>query len=593
MTLKLKYLFSFRNAKKCNAIDFCLSAVWQSHLIARDSDVICEDCKEWVEKARSFIKIRDDSGEVIKSLKWTCDLIPLNSLQQSCESLVDENVPEILKLLESTMNPDVICSKLFFCNNADYDTALASPATKEKLLPFTCAQCNYIGSIIEDKFQSSDRDDVLEAMLGVCGELSSFSDSCSTIVMMNFDEIYAALKNKLTSDYLCEMSATCQNQKNRETFNVAASSDPNIPCELCEQLVLHLRELLLANTTEIEFKNIIDGFCHQMGQFSNECIEISDQYYKVIFDYLNKGLSANKVCVLIKICPSKGESFVPSMPLVSSEIHPLPQQNQGLIEVHMMAEDSSPNLIKNGSWCTTCEYFIHYMQDALRKPSVDEDIEDLMKNVCKKLPSKIQGDCTAFVEMMGDTILSLWDQNMNAQYICPKLKMCPKLSVEILDGAKIDEKPTCPFCLMALQEIRDFISSNKTKQNIESALGKLCSHLSDKLVGQCTEFVKTYSDEVVEMILADFTPQEACTFIKLCTDDHEHIGSDEDFGDSSVALSNPQCELCKEIVKIVEQRVINKKSKVSKKFFSYQIQIFIFFILRTKFDVSWKILAID
>lgn len=38
----------------------------------------------------------------------------------------------------------------------------------------------------------------------------------------------------------------------------------------------------------------------------------------------------------------------------------------------------------------------------------------------------------------------------------------------------------------------------------------------------------------------------------------------EDFTDSEEieAVSKPQCGLCKEIIKIVDQRVINKKSKV-------------------------------
>lgn len=131
--------------------------------------------------------------------------------------------------------------------------------------------------------------------------------------------------------------------------------------------------------------------------------------------------------------------------------------------------------------------------------------------------------------------------------------------------------------LMAMQEIKDIAENNSTKQYIEGAIGKLCEHLSDKLKGQCQEFVKEYAEEVVEMVLADFTPQEACTFIKLCTDnkptynrvqivvDPVEESDDDDIldEDKEVTVGNPQCELCKEIVKIVESRVMNKKSKVS------------------------------
>lgn len=250
-------------------------------------------------------------------------------------------------------------------------------------------------------------------------------------------------------------------------------------------------------------------------------------------------------------------------------------------------------LYKNGTACTTCEYFIHFIQEALRKQSTEDDIVGLMKKTCLDLPKKVQSECVALVDLYGDAMMSLLDQEMDARYICPILKLCPpNTTLEFLEETAIDDKPTCPFCLMAMQEIKDIAESNSTKQYIESAIGKLCDHLSDKLKGQCTEFVKEYAEEVVEMILADFTPQEACTFIKLCTDgkpkyDRVKIVKDpvvEDFDQEDIddkkddKFGLPQCELCKEIVKIVESRVINKKSKVSCKLFFFPEQFYGIFL---------------
>lgn len=507
---------------------------------------------------------------MIKTLKWTCDLIPSKALQTSCENAVDENVVEILKVINSTMDANAVCTKFYFCNNAKLDKLLEEQS-KQKLLPFTCAQCHHVGSIIEQNFE--DRDKALEQLLVICGEMSSYSDACSSIVMLNFDDIYRVIK-KINKNQLCDTAGACSHHQKQGIVDImpAVNDGPNIPCELCEQLVLHLRELLLNNTTAVEFKNVLVGFCHQTGQFANECDDLVLQYYQVLYNYLQDKLNANSACVMVKVCPAKDRKMeMPMMPLVSTNIHPMPEQNTEakLIEVHQVAIDSSLTLYKNGSWCTTCEYFIHFAQEALRKQSTEDEIEYEMKKTCLELPKKIQSECIALVELYGDAMFSLLDQNMNPRYICPKIKMCPpNLTIEYLKETAVDEKPTCPFCLLALQEVRDIISSNKSKQNIESVLGKLCNHLSDKLMDQCTEFVKKYSEEVVEMILADFTPQESCTYIKLCTDDHPdyknvQIVPIDDFVDEkeSVMLMNPQCELCKEIVKIVEQRVINKKSK--------------------------------
>lgn len=47
----------------------------------------------------------------------------------------------------------------------------------------------------------------------------------------------------------------------------------DLPCKLCEQLVGHLKDLLVANTTEIEFKEVLLGLCKQTKSFADEvCI---------------------------------------------------------------------------------------------------------------------------------------------------------------------------------------------------------------------------------------------------------------------------------------------------------------------------------
>lgn len=495
-------------------------------------------------------------------MKWTCDQIPLNSIEKACEQIVDENVPEILKILNSAMDPVTVCTKLFFCHN----TMLSQAFSRRNLLPFTCTQCNHIGSIIEKNFQALDRDEFLEKALAVCGEMSSFSDSCSSLLLTNVDDVYTFIGEKLRRATLCRTAGACSRKqaKGVALSDAFPTADPGIPCQLCQQAVLHLREVFIANTTEIEFKNILIGFCHETGSFSNECINITYEYSNVIYKFLVEQLNADKACILLNICPRNDSDHVmkmPTMPLVSSDLHPLPVQ------------DSSLAIYKNGTWCSTCEYLVRVVKDALGKQSTEDEIVNKMKKMCRELPQNIEDECVSIVDLYGDAIITLIDQDITPEYVCPKLKVCPPaLLFNALEPA---EKPTCPFCLLALQDIRDIVASNMTKQNIASVLQKLCSHLSDNMVGQCTEFVKTYSDEVIEMVLADFTPQEACIFIKLCTDNttqyrHARIGMDLGFengekkklDDNKAIISNPQCELCKEVVKVVEARVINKQSKV-------------------------------
>lgn len=50
-----------------------------------------------------------------------------------------------------------------------------------------------------------------------------------------------------------------------------------LPCMLCKQLVKHLKDLLVANTTETEFKEVLKGLCKQTESFSTEVL-----YYLLI-----------------------------------------------------------------------------------------------------------------------------------------------------------------------------------------------------------------------------------------------------------------------------------------------------------------------
>jgi hypothetical protein len=81
----------------------------------------------------------------------------------------------------------------------------------------------------------------------------------------------------------------------------------NLPCKLCEQLVAHLRDLLVANTTETEFQQVLFGICKQTKSFASECNSIVAQYYPEIYAFLTKNLNSNFICQMGGVCPAPGK----------------------------------------------------------------------------------------------------------------------------------------------------------------------------------------------------------------------------------------------------------------------------------------------
>lgn len=159
-----------------------------------------------------------------------------------------------------------VCSIAGLCNNAAIDKMLEDLSTESLKVStdeavvaekpkkdLTCDQCYNIGSQITKKFQNADRDDILENMLRICGRFSSLSDGCANIVLTYFNDIYDHFSTNLNADNLCHMSGVCagryhQHEEKEVELEIRPKSNvgfinvkDDIPCELCEQLVRHLK----------------------------------------------------------------------------------------------------------------------------------------------------------------------------------------------------------------------------------------------------------------------------------------------------------------------------------------------------------------
>uniref|UniRef100_U5ENL5 Putative saposin-related protein n=1 Tax=Corethrella appendiculata TaxID=1370023 RepID=U5ENL5_9DIPT len=639
---------NFQNAKQCNAMKHCIQTVWEKQIVPVDNDEICKICLDMVRQARDQLESNETQSDLKAVFEGSCNLIPIKMVRKECDKLADDFVPQLVEALSSQMNPNVVCSVAGLCNNAAIDKMLEEmPAQKPMNIEsveiidnvgesnkFTCGKCNRIGQEIANKFHNSDRDDVLQGFLRACGQLSSFSDACSNIVLIYFNEIYDHMSKNLNADSICHLTGVCSGKYHQHEdssdadmieirpmsdvgFIPVGAKDDDIPCKLCEQLIDHLRDLLIANTTESEFKQVLEGVCKQTKTFKDECLSIVDQYYDVIYNTLVNGLDANGACFMIGICPKGDGTAVvdsaPFMPIVSSRVV-LGENEPKLTNVEiaqaqlpidkLMGAPLSMSLIENGGLCTLCEYFLHFVQEKLSDGATEDEIKNVFNESCLRLPKTMSGPCAEFVEVYGDAIMALIIQGIDPRDMCPRLKFCPSIQdAEIFAPEQIEvtidsqggkDKPQCPLCLLACKELRDKIKSDKSKENIKNSLKSLCSHLNSKLKMECDDFVETYSSELVEMLVSDFTEQEICVYLKLCDDNKPNMSTlniqtielkppvatlsgdieTNEIPDNTVNgqvvdtfnveyEANPECLLCKEIIKEAEKKTINKKSRES------------------------------
>lgn len=206
----------------------CIQTVWEKQKFAVDNDEICNICLDMVKQARDQLESNETQADLKAVFEGSCNLIPIKLVKKECKKLADDFIPELVEALASQMNPNVVCSVAGLCNNAAIDKMLEEmPAVKPKDQDdmddsadvsdeikdeFNCVKCNKIAGLITNRFHATDRDQVLEGFLRLCGQMGSFSDGCSSIVLSYFNEIYDHMIKEFNAKNVCHMSGACASQ---------------------------------------------------------------------------------------------------------------------------------------------------------------------------------------------------------------------------------------------------------------------------------------------------------------------------------------------------------------------------------------------
>ncbi|XP_045460205.1 prosaposin isoform X2 [Harmonia axyridis] len=561
------------SAASCHATKHCIQTDWMHRQLPPDNSNICQTCLDMVKQARDQL-LSNETQELIKEVfEGTCKLIHFKPVVKECDKIVDNFIPDLIDTLASEMNPQVVCSVAGLCNNQEYLKSLEE-STSSTLRPTTrqlgdvtpCEGCQTVVSVMEKRFNSMSKDEVLHGFLMMCRHTGSLSDACSNIILTYFTEIYDHIKEHLNPGEVCILSGECSALYHRHDEPQSVQITPisnigfvpvgvndDLTCEFCEQLVKHLRDLLVANTTEEEFKKVLESLCRQTRSFSDECVGLVDQYYEFAYQFLIEELNGTAVCAMVGICPrGSGYENVPIVPLLpyetadALEISPVPKKptlarvpltkntpsikiiydppalgrpEDAQLPIDLLMPDN--NQLFNKQVCEFCQFFLHYVQLAITDPRTEEQIKTVVDKACNELPTSINQTCRNFVDTYEPALVSLLAQEIDPSEICPLVRACPSEDVRDVDVFMQEEtgdNSKCPLCLFAVTKLEEMVKDNKTEAEIKAALDKLCTKLPKELSGECQAFVDTYTDQLVGMLIADLNPQEVCVYLKLCTD---------------------------------------------------------------------------
>jgi saposin len=396
-------------AKECQTTSHCIDKYWSRTQYSDDNDSVCQVCKDMVKQARDQLLSNETQEELIEVLEGSCKLIPLKEIRKECIKLADEFVPELTEVLASQMNPTAVCTVAGLCNSARIDQMLAvdaPPKTADFSEMDSCVNCTVAFTAIERFMQSATKEDVQNRMLAVCGQLSSYSDLCATLIVSNIDDMYDLLQNQLPAPAACHLTGMCSYRYHAhvsiddadfqdQVDTMLAAPNDDLPCDLCKQLVHHLQEILVANTTEDEFHQMLDGMCQQTGKFRDECVKLVDENFQVVYRFLTEELDPSRICAEIQICPrSKNYVSDANLNLIAGHMIPALKDEVKLTNLmpvspmRLAASASNDDEQVDNVECRFCHTIIGVMQSELKDPAYEKDVEKVIFNV---IDARMQG----------------------------------------------------------------------------------------------------------------------------------------------------------------------------------------------------------
>lgn len=284
-------------------------------------------------------------------------------------------------------------------------------------------------------------------------------------------------------------------QANADTMLATANDD--LPCDLCKQLVKHLKDVLTTNTTEEEFLAMLKGICLHTKSFKTECLEIVNDNFMKIYQFLTKELNPEEVCKEANLCPKKNR--------VSDEnLHLIDHGASVLVD---LPEVSVASPIKSTE-CRICKMVISLVQKEMNKPEYEHNIEKVLEKICTIMPRSERSKCDHFIQTYYDTLIKLLVDQTDPTIICQLLDLCPT--------AVVIRNELCPICQYVMRFLEQELQNPEEQEKLEDTVRKICRIVPASEQKQCQSFIQDYTSLILSVLSVELDPNMVCPALKLC-----------------------------------------------------------------------------
>ncbi|CAH2321285.1 prosaposin isoform X2 [Pelobates cultripes] len=368
----------------------------------------------------------------------------------------------------------------------------------------------------------------------------------------------------------------------------------SVQCDLCKEIVTAVVNFLKENGTQSQIENYLNKVCDlfHVPSFVSECKELVDTYYPVLYQLVESELENPGVaCGAIGLCKNL-QQHLGSLSPQQLQTNEIPETVDPKLVYPFIA--NVPLLLypekdilqehKTGDVCQDCLQLVTDLQETLRSnSSFYHSLVDRALKGCDQLGGGLSDMCKTYINQYAEFVMQAVLQ-MTAKQICSLLAFCGEMNtppqsltpaklvpaVNLQPAIKIEKEPSvqvdpvCEVCTLMVTELESLLERNQSKGTIENALEKVCYILPNKYRQQCRDFLKTYSEAIIELLEQEFDPKLICSFLGVCL---EKKTSDVVKLDPEMVTSGEYCQVCKMIVNyvdtILEKNVTEERIKAA------------------------------
>lgn len=188
--------------------------------------------------------------------------------------------------------------------------------------------------------------------------------------------------------------------------------------------------------------------------------------------------------------------------------------------------------------------------------------------------------CTSTVDAYSQTLLAIIGQDIKSHQLCEMFEVC-----EVEEPKKVEsisDDNNCVVCQFVMKMLDQELYKNTTELEIKTGLDKICNTLfPSEYKEQCLNFVDTYTDTVIFLIVKKIPTEYICEVIGLCKqsdhiqafleandlhNDPKNIIGAEKIHINQIFTEEPpkptsECVMCEFAINILSQMIQKNSSK--------------------------------